>query len=105
MAQIRGFLEADVEEDDDEPWAILVDSGYQGLQRLANAILPHKRRPGRPVTRLQREHNQLLARHRVVCEQFYGRLKTKWRIMTSKYRSDRDDYGRLMRLCCALTQL
>lgn len=94
-----------VNEDVDEPWAILVDSGYQGLQRHVIAILPYKRRPRRPVTRLQREHNQLLARHRVVCEQFYGRLKTKWRIMTSKYRGNRDEYERLFRICCALTNM
>lgn len=93
ILQIRQFLDADVEDEmEDEPWSILVDSGYQGLQRLVRAIMPYKRRPGRDFTRDQRVHNRLLAHHRVVCEQFYGRLKAKWRIMTSKYRNDRDEY-------------
>lgn len=69
--------------ENDEDWSILVDSGDQGLQRLAWAILPHKQRPDRIFTRAHREHNQRLARHRVVCEQFYGSLKSKWRIMAS----------------------
>ena len=88
-----------------EPWALLVDSGYQGLQHTLPAILPQKRRAGHEFTRDQRDHNRRLARHRVVCEQFYGRLKAKWRIMTSKYRNDRDDYAKLFRLCAALTQV
>ena len=96
--------EDDMDEDDDvELWSILVDSGYQGLQHVLPAILPYKRRVGRELARIQRDHNRRLACHRVVCEHFYGRLKAKWRIMTSKYRNDRDDHAKLFRLCAALT--
>lgn len=97
-------LRTDIAEDE-EPWTMLVDSGYQGLQQVLPAILPQKRRAGHDFTRDQRDHNRRLARHRVVCEQFYGRLKAKWRIMTSKYRNDRDDYATIFKLCAALTQV
>lgn len=92
-------------EGSEEDWSILVDSGYQGLQRLVSATLPHKQRPGRVFTRAHREHNRRLAHHRIVCEQFYGRLKSKWRIMASKYRNDREGYEIIVKLCCSLTSI
>jgi hypothetical protein len=91
------------EDEDEEPWSVLVDSGYQGLQRYLNAILPEKKLANRPFTRHQRRHNQELASERVICERFYGRLKTKFRVMSSKYRNTREEYGRLFQLCVALT--
>lgn len=91
------------EDDEDEAWSVLVDSGYQGLQRSVNAILPVKKRANRPFTRQQRRHNQDLASERVICERYYGRLKTKFRIMSSKYRNSRDEYRNVFMLCIALT--
>ena len=89
--------------EEDEPWCILVDSGYQGLQHLTPVVLPYKRRRGREFTRDERDHNRKLARHRVVCEHFYGRLKSKWRAMATKYRADRENYEKIFKLCTALT--
>ena len=86
-----------------ESWSILVDSGYQGLQQLVPVVLPHRRPRNGDLSILQRQHNRLLARHRVVCENFYGRMKSKWRILASKYRSDKDSYEQIFRLCTALT--
>ncbi len=94
------MLARDDDEDDEEPWAVLVDSGYQGLQRSVNAILPHKKRPNQAFTRQQQHHNRDLASERVICERFYGRLKTKFRI---KYRNSRDEYRQVFKLCVALT--
>jgi hypothetical protein len=91
------------EDDDEESWSVLVDSGYQGLQRSVNAILPEKKRANRPFTRQQRRHNEDLASERVICERFYGRMKTKFRIMSSKYRNSREEYRRVFTLCAALT--
>jgi hypothetical protein len=91
------------EDEDEAPWSVLVDSGYQGLQRSVNAILPAKKRANRPFTRQQRRHNQDLASERVICERFYGRLKTKFRVISTKYRNSRDEYYRIFKLCVALT--
>ena len=91
------------EEDEDNPWFVLVDSDYQGLQRLVDTILPHKKQPNRAFTRQQQNHNQALASERVICERFYGRLKTKFRIMSSKYRNSREEYRLICMLCTALT--
>lgn len=83
--------------------AVLVDSGYQGLQRVVKAILPYKKQPNRPFTRQQQRFNQELASERVICERYYGRLKTKFRIMSSKYRNTREEYRTIFMLCIALT--
>jgi len=48
-------------EEEDDSWSILVDSGYQGLQRLVKTVLPHKKQPNRPFTMQQRRYNQELA--------------------------------------------
>ena len=48
---------------------VLVDSGYQGLQKLhGNTTLPHKRRKKQPLTKEQRSHNKKLASNRVLNE-------------------------------------
>lgn len=91
------------EEDEENPWSVMADSGYQGLQRLVSAVLPHKKQPNRPVTRQQERFNQELASERVICERFYGRLKTKFRIMSTKYRNSREEYQGFFKLCVALT--
>jgi hypothetical protein len=51
----------------------------------------------------QRNYNRRLAGQRVICERWYGRLKTRCRMMASKYRNDRDDYTTHFMLCAALT--
>ncbi len=96
-------MEDEDESDEDAYWSVLVDSGYQGLQRQVKAILPHKKKPNRPFTRQQQRFNQELASERVICERFYGRLKTKFRIMSSKYRNSREEYVTVFKLCVALT--
>jgi hypothetical protein len=88
-------------EDDD---AILADSaGYRGLRKLGlNVITPY----GGSLDSLakhQLRHNQALASERVVSRRYYARLKTMFRIMSSKYRASRQDYCCVFTLCVALT--
>jgi hypothetical protein len=42
-------------------------------------------------------------RNRVPCENFYGRLKTLWRITAIRFRWDHSYYDKIMKLCVALT--
>ena len=84
-------------------WFVLVDAGYKGLQHLTNAILPHKKKPNKQLTKQQQKFNKDLASERVICERYYGRLKTRYRILATKYRNSRDDYKMVFELCVALT--
>jgi DDE superfamily endonuclease len=93
----------DDSEEEDLSWSIIVGSGYQGLQNYVKAIMPHKKQKSKAFTRQQTTFNKELASQRVICERFYGRLKTKFRIMSSKFRNSREEYKIIFRLCAALT--
>jgi hypothetical protein len=95
-------VEADVDDQEDGR-LLMVDSGYQGLQHLLPCVLPYKKRPNRALTAPQKQHNRRMARRRVLVENYYGRLKRRYRIMTDKYRGERDGYEMYFKLCVALT--
>lgn len=65
----------------------LVDSGYQGLQKLhPKTILPHKRRRKTELTPEQKAHNKALSSKRVSVEHVFAQLK-KFKILGSIYRN------------------
>lgn len=64
-----------------------VDSGYQGLQKLLNAVtLPFKRSKHQPLTAEQKEHNRQLASFRIRIEHKIREIKI-FRIMSETYRN------------------
>ena len=72
---------------------VLVDSGYQGLQKLhGNTTLPHKRRKKQPLTKEQRSHNKKLASNRVLNENVIGILK-RFKIIADRYRNRRKRFN------------
>lgn len=105
MDEVKGILQKESENEDDSEtyWSILADSGYQGLQEYVDTILPHKKKPNKQLTKVQQKHNKDLGAERVICERYYGRLKTRYRIIATKYRNSRDEYSVVFKLCAALT--
>jgi hypothetical protein len=95
-------VEDDVDDQEDGR-LLMVDSGYQGLQHLLPCVLPYKKRPGRELTAPQKQHNRRMARRRVLVENYYGRLKRRYRIMTDKYRGERGAYEMFFKICVSLT--
>ena len=66
---------------------VLVDSGYQGLQKIhKNTILPYKRRRKMPLSQEQKQHNHDLASQRIVVEHVFSHLKI-FKILSSVYRN------------------
>ena len=64
-----------------------VDSGYQGLQKIASKVtLPVKRRKGQPLTTEQKQHNQKLASFRMKVEHKFREIKI-FKIMSETYRN------------------
>lgn len=55
-----------------DSWACLMDKGYQGAAELVRAILPKR---GRNLGEEDESRNDKIAKSRVICENFYGRLK------------------------------
>ena len=102
--KIDECLRKEVEEDEDAEatWALVADSGFQGIQHTHRAILPQKKPPGRELLRTEVNRNNLIAKVRVICENFYCRLSKKFKIMDIKYCYDKENYHFVFSLCVAL---
>ncbi|RHY33102.1 hypothetical protein DYB32_001845, partial [Aphanomyces invadans] len=86
-------------------WAILADKGYQGLQRRLRAITPTKRPPGGLLSMSEMENNDKIATDRVIVENFFGRMKTFWSIVSETYMWKRESYDLYFQTCVALTNV
>lgn len=76
-----------------ESTTVLVDSGYQGLQKIhAKTMLPNKRKKNQPLTGEQRLHNKELAHNRVLNENVIGVLK-RFKIISDRYRNRRKRFS------------
>ena len=63
----------------------MVDSGYQGLQKIhSHTELPKKATKLRPLTRQDKRSNRELASQRVLCENVIGMLK-RFKIVADRY--------------------
>lgn len=89
--------------DDDTYYTVLADKSYQGLQEHVDVILPYKKKSGDELSREQKRHNKDLATEIGICGKYYETLKTRHRIMTTKYRNSREEYKEIFGLCIALT--
>jgi len=64
-----------------------VDSGYQGLQKIAsNVTLAFKRKKGTPLTKEQKAHNKHLSSVRIKIEHKFREIKI-FKIMSDTYRN------------------
>ena len=81
-------------------WSAIADKGYQGAIELLRMILPKK---GKKLKREDIERNKKISKNRIICENFYGRLKKLFKIMEEKFRWDENMYGTVMQICVALT--
>ena len=72
---------------------IVVDSGYQGLQKIhSNTMLPKKNTKKKPLTKDDKKHNHLVANTRVLNENVIGLIK-RFKIIADKYRNRRKRFG------------
>ena len=81
-------------------WALLADKGYQGASDLIRAIIPTK---GDNISKDDTLRNKKIARNRIICENFYGRMKKLFKIMELKFKWDEDMYQIVFKICAALT--
>jgi len=72
---------------------VLVDSGYQGIQKLhQKSKLPQKKSKKKPLTKEVKRANRELARDRVSNENVIGVLK-RFKIISDRYRNRRKRFG------------
>ena len=68
---------------------LLVDKGYQGLNRLGvNCLIPFKSSKNNPLTLLHKQINREIGKRRIRIEHVNGKLKT-FRILAERYRNRR----------------
>jgi hypothetical protein len=68
-------------------WTLLADKGYVGAEGLVRALIPKKATINRPLTAREEVSNRRLSSARVICENFYGRMKGLFGICTDRFRS------------------
>ncbi|ETV97385.1 hypothetical protein H310_09719 [Aphanomyces invadans] len=86
-------------------WALLADKGYQGIQEYVRGFTPTKRPPHGQLSMEQERANAKLASDRDIVENFFGRLKTLWGIVSDKYTWKKDEYNIYFQTCVALTNV
>jgi len=81
---------------------LLVDSGYQGIQKMIeNVLLPKKKSKHNPLTKQDKIYNTLLAKARILVENIIGKLK-RFRIIADKYRNRRKRFQLRFNLIAAI---
>lgn len=81
---------------------IVVDSGYQGLQKIhPNTLLPKKNTKKIPLTKEDKKYNKLVASIRVRNENVIGLIK-RFKIVADKYRNRRKRFGLRFNLIAGL---
>ena len=81
-------------------YKILADKGYEGARTYIPAILPKK---GLTLTSQENRENKKIGSCRIICENYYGRLKSLWSAARSKVRNDLKNYNAAFDICVALT--
>jgi len=86
---------------------LMADSGYQGIQKYCNAIIPIKKSKFRKLTEDEQDFNVALSIRRVIVENTIEKIK-KWKVLQGKYRGkvmNMELFTTIIYVCCALTNL
>lgn len=89
------------DEDGNSEWSIMADKGYIGMQSHCRSIIP-TRLSGRVNIN---PDNQEIARERIICENFFGRVKMSFKICRDRFRGDFELLNKVVPICLALTNL
>ena len=82
----------------------LADAGYQGIsKKLLGATTFFMRKKGKLFDDDQKEFNKKLSRSRIIVENWFGRHKSLWAVMGSKFRLNIDNYQYFWNFCSSLT--
>jgi hypothetical protein len=87
-----------------EPVTILADKGYIGNSGSPEVALvtPHRKPPLRVLTPEQQQDNAEIGSERVIIENFFGRMRTKFHITSGRWPHKEEFYPIVFEICCAL---
>lgn len=84
-------------------WALMMDKGYLGSNKIIRSIHPSKKQQNKELDRDTKIRNNKIAKNRIIIENYYGRLKTLWNITSRPYKCNHDTYDDYFDICVALT--
>jgi len=84
-------------------WAVLGDKAYIGCDSSFRVICPSKPSKNHPLTLEEKALNQKISSERILIENYFGRLVSKFAVMKELYRGDHNLYDDLCHVCHALT--
>ena len=82
---------------------IIADSGYKGLDKEFNVLIPKVKSKLHPLTQEQKDHNHAISQKQIIVERFFGRMTMLFRTMANRYRLQVSDYDVWSKLAFALT--
>ncbi|KAJ6253568.1 hypothetical protein M0813_12981 [Anaeramoeba flamelloides] len=82
---------------------ILADKAYIGIQHNCQAIIPIRKPRNRELTENEKSFNKRVSSDRILIENYYARLKNKFKILSYRYRGSITEYKKIFEICCALT--
>ena len=83
-------------------FAVLADKGYQGM-RTVRLLSPKKRKSGENLLEDYETYNRNLSTDWIIFENFFGRMKAKWKITDHKWTFDKAFFPKVIDMCVALT--
>ncbi len=84
-------------------WSICADKGYIGEVDGITMVTPKKKQRNARLTHQELIYNRDVAKVRIPVEQFFGRLKSCWRILANTYRMDHANFDTDADNCILLT--
>lgn len=84
----------------DQYWSIMADKGYQGAAEFIPSVLPTK---GTSLTSAEQARNTSIGAARIICENYYGRLKVLWGAARMKVHTNLSYYDNMIDICVGLT--
>jgi hypothetical protein len=90
-----------------EPCDILADKGYIGEieSQCVRLVRPVRQPPNGYLSQEEVRHNRRLSHHRVIVENFFGRLCARFHIMVRRWAFGEQLYPAVFRICCAFVNL
>ncbi|WP_342264851.1 transposase family protein [Spiroplasma endosymbiont of Clivina fossor] len=84
---------------------VLVDLGYQGIQKINhNVLIPKRKSKKNPLNKEEKQNNERISKMRIVIENVFAILK-KFKIISEKYRNRRKRFALRFNLIASIYNL
>lgn len=83
--------------------AVIADKGYQGSNGFNGIPTITPKKASKKLSVVDLNNNKIIGKHRVLCENFYGRLKGRYCVTSDLYRGDSTSHELHFVNCVALT--